>query len=309
MKQKLIGLLIVITVLLSGCFKEEVQVETTTGPQLFYINKDCTGLVSEPYTPKATSKDALVKEYIVALNRKPENREYQLAKPETVAIVGYNFGADGQLQLSFNDAYLKVDSISEVLMRAAVVKTFTQIEGIQYVEFYINGQPLVLEGDLPLQRMSADDFINNVKGMTSYLQQASILTYFGDAKGECLVETTQQIEYDGSILLEQVIVEHLMQGPPKGESGLLPTIPEGTRLIKVYKKDGICTVDFSAEFLTGKTSVSDEVVIYSIVNSLVEQPDVDRVQILVEGKTSPMFRSISLEQMFERNLNILKNEK
>ena len=307
MKRLILLLLLCMGCVLTSCSKEE---ETTiTGTRLYYLDREETQLVAESYTPQATTTEELVKEYIVALNKKPQNSEYKLAKPENINIIGYNFGSNGQLQLSFDDNYTSVTGISEVLMRAAIVKTFTQIKDIQYVEFYINGQPLILNKDTVVNRMEASDFIDNVGEMISYKQSALISVYFANDTGDALLESFRQVEYDGSILLEQVIVEQLIEGPTQVEVGMQKTIPKGTTLNKISKKDGICTVDLSNEFLTGETSVSEEVMIYSIVNTLVEQPGIDKVQFLIDSEVLPMYKTIPLDQPFERNLNVIESEK
>jgi spore germination protein GerM len=64
-------------------------------------------------------------------------------------------------------------------------------------------------------------------------------------------------------------------------------LPSGTRLLGVTVTDGLATVDFSQQLLSGFQGGSDNegVVVYAIVNTLTSLPTVERVQILVEGKT------------------------
>lgn len=293
--------------LLAGCSKEKTV--PITGNRLYYLNEDENQLVYEAYTQKAKTKEDLVKEYILALKLEPQNKNYKSALPDDVLIIGYNFSTDGVLQLSFNDAYLSTSGVSEVLMRAVIVKTFCQIDGIQYVEFYINGQPLVLNGGSVVNRMEEADFIDNVGDMISYTQSAVICLYFSGESSELLNESMRQVEYDGSILLEQVIVEQLIKGPIDSEAGLVPTIPFGTKLNKVTKNDGLCTVDLNSAFMTGETMVSGKLTIYSLVNTLVELPDIDKVQILIDGETVPFYKKIAIDVPLERNLNLIESEK
>ena len=49
--------------------------------------------------------------------------------------------------------------------------------------------------------------------------------------------------------------------------------------------------------------------IYSIVNTLVEQPGIDKVQFLIDSEVLPMYKTIPLDQPFERNLNVIESEK
>ena len=54
-------------------------------------------------------------------------------------------------------------------------------------------------------------------------------------------------------------------------------------------------------------NVTADVVIYSIVNSLVELSNVNKVQIAVNGKTDIVFReTFNLVNLYERNLELIK---
>ena len=76
--------------------------------------------------------------------------------------------------------------------------------------------------------------------------------------------------------------------------------------LSISVKDGICYVNFDENFLTQVYNVSTDVAIYSVVNSLVELNNVNKVQITINGETNIMFReSVSLSTVFERNLNIV----
>ena len=68
-------------------------------------------------------------------------------------------------------------------------------------------------------------------------------------------------------------------------------------------KDGTCYVNLDNGFLTQTYNVSAEVQIYSIVNSLVELSNINKVQIAVNGNTDMIFREkISLSNVFDRTL-------
>lgn len=56
--------------------------------------------------------------------------------------------------------------------------------------------------------------------------------------------------------------------------------------------------------LTPVNNVTSDVTIYSIVNSLVELSNINKVQISIDGKTDIVFRDkYNLTTIFERNLN------
>ena len=67
-------------------------------------------------------------------------------------------------------------------------------------------------------------------------------------------------------------------------------------------------MDLDNMFLTQIYNVTPEVTIYSITNSLVELPNINKVQISVNGDTSVSYKeNMSLSTVFERNLELVEN--
>lgn len=96
---------------------------------------------------------------------------------------------------------------------------------------------------------------------------------------------------------------------PAGESVLCPTIPRGTRLRSLKIVGSIAYVDVSREFVEGHWggSRAEEITVYSVVNTLAELPEVDRVQILVEGAGPVTIAGhILLDIPFEPNYGIVE---
>lgn len=309
MKKYCVWFVLCLSLFLIGCHKKVN--EPVTGTKIYYVNKDETAIVSEPYDLQSTDRNGQIEEFLKALSIEPQNSDYKLAKPKDITLLGYNFGDAGQLLLGFDINYKNVTGISEVLMRAAIVKTFTQIEGITYVEFLVNGRPLTLDNENWVGMMRADHFIDNVGDFTSYSQVEQVSLFFANETGDGLLESVRRIEYNGSIPIEQVIVEQLIAGPLEVElqSGMRRTIPENTVLNKISKKDGICTVDLSSEFLNKLPKTTEAVTIYSIVNTLISEENIDRVQFLINGEVTNLYRKIAIDQPLERNLDIIKSEK
>lgn len=296
---------------LTGCKgKKQVQ-EEESKYKIYYLDNKETRIVSVPYKPKGNSTKQLIKEFITQLEKDPENLSYKKAKPDIIGIKNYKLTEDGQLTLNFDGNYKSLTGITEILCRAAIVKTLGQIEGIEYIEFNVNGQPLMNTNEKPIGFMKQDDFIGNTGGKTDYNQEVTMTLFFANKKGNALLETRVTKIYDGTISMEQLIMEQLINGPGaiKGlkEDNLYPTIPSSTSLIKVSTKDGLCYVDLSKEFLEKIPEITDEVAIYSIVNSLVEMPSVNKVKFLIEGEEQKTYReTMTFNQYFERNLDIVQ---
>ncbi len=287
----------------AGCGKK--QGLETAGGKLYFLNEAETQLVSESYEPKATFREAQVQEYVEALAREPQQRGCKRLLPDNVALLDYSFGEAGQLILNFDANYSTLSGITEILIRAALVKTFCQIEGVDYVEFYVNGIPC-MSGDVPVGLMKAEDFIDE----NMYGQVANVSVFFANEDGTALLESHRRVSYSTSISMEQLVIEQLLEGPVQEElqAGMSRTMPEGTELIKVSTKDGVCYVDLNEEFLEKPEGVSEEVVVYAVVNSLVELPNINKVQLRIGGETKKAYQSVPLAEMLERNLNLIETE-
>ena len=112
-----------------------------------------------------------------------------------------------------------------------------------------------------------------------------VTLYFADPDGNSLaaeVRTIQKVEG-----MAKAVINELIAGPDPGNQ-LLPTIPQGTTLLDInVKEDGLCVVDFSADLIGGAAEgvISDNLKVYSIVNTLSEFPSIERVQFRIDGQT------------------------
>jgi germination protein M len=86
-------------------------------------------------------------------------------------------------------------------------------------------------------------------------------------------------------------LEQLIAGPK--EEDHYATIPPETKIMDVTTtSDGVCYVNLSQEFVTKHSggSTGELLTIYSIVNSLSEMENVEKVQFLIEGEKVEAFK-------------------
>ena len=303
MKSRFAGLLIVFILLLgtavfASCSRKEKNTDKTGKEyQIFYIDSKSYGIVSEAYVPLSLTKEDLVKELLEVLQKEPSNMIYRKGIPDGVTILDYSIAND-QLTINFDTKYGELTGIPEVLCRATVVKTLCQIPGINFVLFNVNGQPLIDSNGVQIGLMTAESFIENTGAETNY----KVTLYFANETGDMLRKTTRTILYTGTSSIEELVINQIINGPT--EVGLYATVPAGTTLLNVSTTEGICYVDFNEKFLEKLPEVTDEVAIYSIVNSLVELPGINKVQFRINGESVKTFHNTNLEVLFERNLAI-----
>ena len=202
-----------------------------------------------------------------------------------------------QLIINFDSKYGELKGIQEIC-GATIVKTMCQIPGIDFVLFNVNDQPLVDSNGIQIGLMTAEFFVENTGAETNY----NVTLYFANEAGDLLKKTTRNIYYTGTSTIEEHVINQIINGPT--EIGLYPTVPEGTTLLNVSTKEKICYVDLNEKFLEKLPGITEEVAIYSIVNSLVELPGINRVQFRINGEIVETYHNLPFGVLFERNLAI-----
>ncbi len=306
MKRKswIVGL--ILALLLSAGCKENPEPTLWEGDILvYYPDKEETGLTTEWYVSEEEEGIELATELLLKL-RVPSTEGYAAAIPESVATPEVFIEASGLATLSFDESYGTVSGIREVLMRAAIVKTLCQTDNIDSVEFYVAGQPLMNSERMPVGIMKDTDFIDSTGPEATYYQYLHAKIYYTDKEGTSLLASNLKIPYIGSESAEKIVLQQLISGPVAED--MYPVLPDNVEVLSVSTKDRVCTVDFSKEFLDKLPEVSEEIVIYSVVNTLAELPDIYQVQFLVEGKQEKLYQKMDLSIPYERNLNVIEKE-
>ncbi len=304
MKRKATGMMLLILVLLlgglTGCGEQKKE---ESEYNVYYIDKDKTGTIAVGYEPKASNADGMIEEMIKILSRSTNSPDYQKSIPEDVYVDSWKL-ENAQLYLYFNSDYSEMDNIVEVLCRASIVKTMTQIDGIECISFYVGDTPLVDANGVPVGLMTADSFIENTGEQINAIQSSEITVYFSNNEGTKLIPEVQEVHYSSNVSVEKLIIEHLLKGP-KGK-GLRSAVPKETKLVNVSVLDGVCFVNLDEGFMNHNYEIAEPIVIYSIVNSLVELSNVNKVQIAVNGDSNKIYRdSYDLSVMYERNLDFM----
>ena len=305
--------------MLASCGSKE---EAKGGYDIYAVSKDETRVsvvdtvtitgVSENGTGNGTNMEDTeygVKVIASELKRQPEDVSMSAAISDKVKLTGYKIKAD-VLRLYFAPSYSELSKGREVLTRAAIVRSFCQLDGISQVEFYVGDMPLIGFNGVVTGAMSADQFIDNAGNEINAYEQTTISLYLTDETGSTLREIHRDCVYNSNISIDKLVVEEIIRGPENGEEKYLyPVISPMTKVISVTTADGTCYVNLDSGFLEKQGNVTPEVAIYSIVNSLVEQPNINKVQISVDGNSDIMFmETIPLTQVFERNLEIMNTQ-
>lgn len=308
-KYKKAGLLVQLfamgMLLFAGCGK--VEKSNSSGDityQIYYMNKDATKVVSENYNTVIGTCEEKIDELLEKMADSPKDINEKAVISGDVVVDSYKY-ENFLLSIDFAPSYYNLDSITEVLTRAAIVRTLVQIENVNYIVFRVNGEMLLDDIKSPVGTMTATTFIDNAGAEINSYETVKMVLFFANADGTELIPVTRTVDFNSNISLERLVVEQLIGGPTVAEA--YPVINPSTKVVNVTTIDGVCYVNLDSSFLIQAYSVNPEVLIYSITNSLVELSDINKVQIMIDGETDVMFSdSISLKTIFERNLDIIE---
>lgn len=276
---------------------------------IYYLDSDMTELVKEEFQmAKEEDTIALVRQLLKEM-RTSENANYKSALREELDIIDIQY-KESQLSLYFSAAYNSKSGTEEILSRAAIVKTLCGIDGIDFVEFFVEDHPFMVSGNV-VGMMNAESFLTGLDERGT--EQTKVVTlYFADKQGTSLIAAQTMVDYDTAAPLAKLLVEYLIQGEEtipytNKKDEVIPTVPSSTVLRNLTIRDNICYLDFSRDINHMMQGIESEVVVYSIVNTLCELPNVNRVQITVEGESQEKYGEMEgFHLVLERKLDILK---
>lgn len=277
---------------------------------VYYLDSERTELVGEQWETSIADENTIdlakamlkaLKEGEDATAKSPLGNELEINDVQV---------KETQLSVFFSAAYNGKTGTDEILSRAAIVRTLCQIPGIDYVEFYVEDQPLMLSGNA-VGLMNTESFISDLEEKGEQLTK-KVTLYFSNQNGNALVANSATVKYNTATPLASMIVEHLIHGeetishlPQKDR--LLPTLPNDVVLNNLTIRDNVCYVDFSKEINNLLPGIDSNVVVYSIVNTLCELSNVNHVQFTVEGEPQEQYGEMKgFHQVLERKLDLVE---
>lgn len=301
----LLGLVLLSAISLTGCGGEEPQ---GTPVDISYLNKSETKLVTEKHYLTSTETKDMIVEVLTLLCSVPDNKELKATLTSGINIITYSYDGE-QVIVSLGEKYRELSRTTEVLTRAALVRSLTNIPEVNYVMLTINGESLTDTSGNAIGAMTSDMFVNNAGAQVEAVESTVTLRlYFANEEGDGLVAVNRELAHNADISnvpMEKLVVEQLISGPANDET--YPTISPDTKLVNITVRDNICYLTFDSAMLTAVNNVTTDVTIYSLVNSLVELSNINKVQISIDGNKDGKFRDkYEASTVFERNLSLVK---
>ncbi|WP_304508256.1 GerMN domain-containing protein [Anaerotignum sp.] len=198
---------------------------------------------------------------------------------------------DNIVTIDFSSRYYGLSSVEEVICRSSIVWSLTSLDFLDSVVFTVEGMPLQSKDGEAYGVMSRQNVLIDPVVSSTTTEYAILKLYFSNADASDLVVEDRVVEVNANQPRERTILEQLISGPK--EAGHYATIPAETKIMDITTtSDGVCYVNLSQEFVTKHNggSTGELLTIYSIVNSLAEMENVNKVQFLIEGEKMDAFK-------------------
>ncbi len=246
---------------------------------------------------------AILKACILALAEGPESPQLRNPIPDDTVIRGISI-KDKVAVVDFSKEFQHTSGLEEITTRLSVVNTLTGIEGVDKVRFRIEGEDMIGPSGMPLGDVEPVQL--DAEGFPVSGETRTVTLYFSGPEALYLAGEKRDISMDEGTSLEKAALTELIAGPVS--DGLWGTIPKGTKLLDVSTKNGVCTINFSKEYVEnspGGTS-SESMAIYSVVNTLTGLEGIEKVQFLIEGEKQEIYTHAIFDKPFVRNETLLE---
>lgn len=208
--------------------------------------------------------------------------------------------------ITFDETYRALDVQTQIVNRASLVWSLTELDFIEGVEFFVGDEVLKTSTGNKVGKVTRKDILMTVLNPKPPTSTQTIKLYFAKAGDDKLYKEERKVSVNNNTPLEHYVIEELIKGPTT--EGLLPTLPPDTKVNDIKEQEQVCQVDLSYDLKTSQVTspLQESLVLYSIVNSLTEISRIQKVLFLKDGNKQTEFAAtITTGGIFERNEEII----
>ena len=288
---------------------------------IYFINHDGNSLEAERRYVKKGDINSEVSWVLAELISGPTNPNLSRVMPaHDWGSEEYSFGARinmamraentnvGIVEIFFSEEYHELSMAEELLLRSALVYSFTELEFVEAVKIYVNDEELRRNNNELMGAMNRDNlYVNTVLSREQSFR--TITLYFPNESKTHLLREEREVEISNR-QIEDIIVEELIKGP--NTLGLIAVIPSDTQVNDITIYERVFYVDLNSAFLSRIAADSKvfDLAIYSIVNSLTEISEINlrRVQFYIDSQIQEgVTGGIDITKIIERNEELIGN--
>ncbi len=291
---------IVIIAIISGIVIRRDMGMLRTECELYFMNEAGTSIASEVREIKHSDPNRLPGNVIIQLLKGPENSKLNRLINRNTKLLGLD-NVGGKIVVDFSRDFLDKDSARNMQAVYSVVKSLCSIDNVYEVKVTVEGSAIQTSDGGGLGYLSSEDI--NLPTDPNTIEVNDITLYFRTKDSDKLHKTVRSVKVADQQPLEYYIVSGLIKGPE--EKGSVAVLSKDTELLSVDTEGDICFVNMNSNFIEKNAGEKGKYAIYSIVNSLTELDNINRVQFLIEGKKVHKFGDMDIFGIYERNREII----
>lgn len=220
----------------------------------------------------------------------PESSDLESPFPRDAEILDWKI-IRSSLHINFSDSFAQLSGVDLTLACACIAKTCMEVTDAHIVRIRANGA--LLNGSTYIT-MNED----NLSLMDDSLDKlrTDLTLYYTDSQRRYLIGHSVSVNLANQDNVISYLVEQLLNAP--GGLGLVSPLPDGTNLLSCRVSDGLCTLDLSQEFEQHAfpQSYAQRTTLLSLVNTLTQLDDVDRVEFYLEGNLMARYQELTISK-------------
>lgn len=278
------------------------EFENEVSMSIHYKNGILNMLEIEHTTIDETSQ-SLIEDIFTKIKSTPKSPNLKPVIPQDVELL--DFELQGKLlDINISSYYNEMSDTDKIFLICGTIFTFLEWTEIDGVKIFVEGEELLLSTGNVMGYLNRTSIINNTVIQPDKIQMHIATLYFSNADSLLLLPETRAIYVKQTESVEYQIVEQLVSGPNMLDH--FSTIPAETKVNNIKTELGICYVDLNQNFVSKQPVQSNsEITIYSIVNSLTELDDVEKVQFLIDGRKVDYYNGINITNPLDRNEGLI----
>ncbi len=281
-----------------------IQNETNESFTIYFANSEYRYLISETRDATLSENETEMAYVMRKLFEGPENEQLKPIIPEGTELLGIS-NSSGVCTVNLSHEFYENridDDYGAYMTIYGITNTLTGLDGIDSVEFLVEGEPVDSYGIFPLKqpvvrntdcigpvRMASGEIDINVYALSTETQEPFAIP--------CRVKQTVS-----EPLAEAVITKILNYEPPQG---FYNPIPYGTELLSISVSGNICYVDLSDKFIPQEdTEASEKAAVWSLVTSLTSMDNIASVVLTINGESSGLSYVDISEPLTQQNVDL-----